>query len=92
MEMLAKLWGVWRHGAFLALIFGLGFAAALLTAYAGAWAVNAALGAVGSGVEEGRLFRFVLIAAPLWVPYGLGMSARYVSSDKLKPEGYPEHV
>jgi hypothetical protein len=86
------LWAVLRHGAALAVVYGLSVGLGLVMVIVAAFAVNALLIELGSGTDGDGLTPIILWSFPLWVPLGLGMAARYTSSDKLKPEGYPEHV
>lgn len=52
---------------------------------------NLLLGLAGLGaIEEGLTESLFWWGWPVWVPLGLGMAARYNSSDSLKPSDYPE--
>lgn len=87
--MLAKLWGIWRHGFALAFVYGLGLVLGFFYLAIPAFILNALLGLGGWGMDEERLYWLLLGLFFIWAPLGLGMAARYSSSDELKPEDYP---
>lgn len=86
---LSKLWHIWQHGLAVGLLYGFGLGMGFLYVALPAIALNGILSLFGLGMVEDDLFSVLPWLFPIWAPLGVGMAARYASSDGMKPEGYP---
>jgi hypothetical protein len=82
--MLRKLWRTWLHGLCVTLLSGLG----ALTAMVIASIPLAILGGLLRDPDGGDALLW--LAGIVWLPLGVGLIWRYLSTDDLRGRDYPE--
>jgi hypothetical protein len=87
MRTLRAMLVTWQHGLAILILYALCILTAAVATSLIIFLPVIILEALGWRINEDALMLWLAI---VWVPYGLGIAARLISTDKLKPEGYIE--
>ena len=87
MRTLRAMWTTWQHGLAILILYALCVLTAAVATGVIIFLPVVVLEALGWPINENAL---MLGLAIVLVPYGLGIAARLISTEKLKPEGYIE--